>query len=958
MVPNQLLNRAGAQTTCGLAVTAERDMEDASNFVAARGFARSLNILLKTVRLYGADHERTTALLGTAWDELHAALGLAGEAGLLLGVSGGQVLLDGVPLDKGPSDRSFARLLTSAGLASIHFSPHVTVDDLWRFVRAFSSRSLQAGPMVAELKAALGGDKGAIRVNEVRFVAQDPSLLDAGMAAQIAARSLGEDGQKLQALLQNPQRLLQLIAAAEGARNQSAGGGAGAGAPGAAAQPTQEEDVFKALQWLAQLSHTAQQADSPEQVSAVETGPNQLLPPGQAVLTQALMSLSSQNEPLRPDDPLLLQLAERVAVRFAVERYDRGDVKTNAVVELLNRLKREIGSLRKILQGHEEKMGRAGLEVESHADILDRDFWARVPARTKHKMLLSPEAWAIPPRNIRQFVEELRGHGEAEAARAILDNYARCVYNSEVDARRKASAGLMEIADLFSQVNPALLKSSLHQMGEALSREENADLQTLLGASFVRFSHEAATCRQYPAVHEALQAMENLEQRQPGLAHLLWPRIRVGNPLTDFIEEALQAARLPEGLVDVLRRMPHATVDQVAARIQHCSCRDEWERLLEMVEAVGPEAVVHLRQVFQTRPAPEAASMVALLSRLAPEDLEELLPTRLRDWDAAAQDMVVRQLAGSWAPQRGMVLDKIYDLLDKAVRPEVVDELGMSGDGFAIPRLMRIVQRESSDPAQPYLQIKAIEALGRLRVPKAEALLRPLTEGRRLWRWQHPREVRITALQALQKINPEWAECFLPRCGLSAAELQLTALDPDPHTPWLRQRRYARVTLPHPLTGEVRPGPEHHPVFIHQLSLGGGVAQCQWYIRPGSTLPLEIQSGLHRIRARVLVREARPQELTFELVQIDCADRGRLRRPLADGLGKQNSKPESVQGRENAGYAAGDSFPSERATNAAATLSPVTFTTVRHMSSTRSTPTTMAIPSPGTPTASSTRIRT
>ncbi len=69
------------------------------------------------------------------------------------------------------------------------------------------------------------------------------------------------------------------------------------------------------------------------------------------------MSLSSQNEPPRPDDPLLVQLAERVAVRFALERFDHGDVKTNAVVELLDRLKREIGSLRNILKGHEEKMG-------------------------------------------------------------------------------------------------------------------------------------------------------------------------------------------------------------------------------------------------------------------------------------------------------------------------------------------------------------------------------------------------------------------------------------------------------------------------------------------------------------------------------------------------------------------------------------------------------------------------
>ena len=863
-------------------------MEDASNLVSARSFARSLNILLKTVRLYGAEHERTTALLEIAWDDLRAALKFSGEAGLLLGVSGSQVLLDGIPLERRPTDRSFAQLLTSAGLASINFSHRVTVDDFWRFVRAFSSRSTKAGPLATELRAALGGDKGTIRVNEVRFVAQDSSLGDAGLAAQLAARSLGADAHKLQAWLQDPQRLLQLMAAAEGARSQHVGPAASPGAPGVAGQPPQEDDVFQVLRWLSQLGRTANQPDSPEQISAVEKDLHQLPPPGQAALAQALMSLSSQSDPPRPDDPLLVQLAERVAVRFALERYERGDVKTNAVVELLDRLKREIGSLRRILQAHEEKMGQAGMDVESHADILDRQFWAQVPERAKRKMLLSPEAWAVPPRNIRQFVEDLLGRGDAGSARAILDNYAQCVYTSDVDARRKASTGLAEMADLFSRVNHSLLKSTLHHMGEALGREGNADLQTLLGASFVRFSHEAAARRQYPAVHEALQAMEILEQRQPGLARLLWPRVKVGNPLPEFIEEALHAPRLPDGLVEVLRRMPHATVDQVATRIQRCARRDEWERMLEIVEAVGPEAVAHLAKILQTRPAPEAASKVALLSRLGPEVLEELLPTRLREWDAMAHDVVVRQLANSLAPQRGKLLDKVYDLLDSAVLPEVVDELGMSGDRDTTPRLMGIVEKETSDPAQPYLQIKAIEALGRLREAKAETLLRPLAEGKRFWRWKHPREVRITAVQALEKIDPEWAERFRPRCGLSDAELDLTALDPEPDTPWLRQRRYVRVNLPSPLRGVVHPGEGNHKVTVRQLSLGGGVARSQCHIKPGCTVPLEFQSGLHRIHACVLVREARPQELTFELVRIGHGDRSRLRRPLVGLHSKEN----------------------------------------------------------------------
>jgi len=863
-------------------------VEGSSNIIAARCFARSLNILLKTVRLYGAEHERTTTLLGSAWDDLRAAMKSSGESGLLLGVSGNQVLLDGVPLEKRPTDRSFAQLLTSSGLASINFSHKVTVDDFWRFVRAFSSRSPKTTSLATELRTLLGGEKGTIRVNEVRFVAQDPSLSDAGLAAQLAARSLGADAQKLQAWLQDPQRLLQLIAAAEGARNQPGGSAAGPSGPAMGGEAPQEDDVFKVLRWLSQLGQTAEHPDSPAQIQAVEADLHQLPPPGQAALAQALLSLSSQNEPPRPDDPLLVQLAERVAVRFALERYEHGDVKTNAVIELLDRLKKEIGSLRDILKGHEETMGRAGMNVESHAEILDRQFWARVPENAKRKMLLSPEVWAVPPRNIRDFVEVLMGRGDVQSARAILDNYAQCVYSSDTDARRKASAGLTDMADLFSRANHSLLQSSLHHMGEALSREGNADLQTLLGASFVRFSHEAAARRQYPAVHEALQAMENLEQRQPGLARILWPRVKVGNPLPEFIEEALHAPRLPEGLAEVLRRMPHATVDQICSRIPFCARRSEWERMLEMVEAVGPEGVAHLSKILETRPATEATSKIALLSRLRPETLEALLPARLRNWDSMAHDQVVRQLANGMAPRRGQLLEKLYDLFNSTVLPEVVDEMGMSGDPTITPRLMRIVERESANPIEPYLQIKAIEALGRLREPKAEALLRPLAEDKQYWRWLHPRELRITAIQALTKIDPEWTRSFLPRCGLSLAELNLAALDPDPATPWLRQRRYNRVNLPHPLSGVVRAGQGDHSIAVQQLSLGGGVAKSQCHIKPGTTVPLEFKPGYTTIRARVLVREARPQELTFELVKIGHLDRGRLRRPLTGLYSKEN----------------------------------------------------------------------
>src|SRR5690348_3406772 len=65
---------------------------------AARAFVRSLNILLKIARMYDFGHPRTAKQYEVAWNELRTALGTEG-VGLLLAVSGEQLLIDGTPLE-------------------------------------------------------------------------------------------------------------------------------------------------------------------------------------------------------------------------------------------------------------------------------------------------------------------------------------------------------------------------------------------------------------------------------------------------------------------------------------------------------------------------------------------------------------------------------------------------------------------------------------------------------------------------------------------------------------------------------------------------------------------------------------------------------------------------------------------------------------------------------------------
>ena len=71
-------------------------------------------------------------------------------------------------------------------------------------------------------------------------------------------------------------------------------------------------------------------------------------------VSQALSALAAQAPNESTNKPTLLKLAEHIAVRFALESYERGDVKVNAVRELLEEMNQELDGLRKILGVYEE----------------------------------------------------------------------------------------------------------------------------------------------------------------------------------------------------------------------------------------------------------------------------------------------------------------------------------------------------------------------------------------------------------------------------------------------------------------------------------------------------------------------------------------------------------------------------------------------------------------------------
>ncbi|OLE10311.1 MAG: hypothetical protein AUG89_12555 [Acidobacteria bacterium 13_1_20CM_4_56_7] len=844
----------------------------------------SLNILIKYARMYGFDHKRTEGQFETTWNELQTALPAGGDAGFLLGVTDNKLLLDGIPLDSGQAEKSFATLLSAAGLASLHFSKDVTKEDFVRLVRAFTIAGSKAQDVAKQIKDALGvGRPGStIKINEVKFVAADPLTGDVSIAAQIAAQTLGPE---FKAWLNDPQKLLQLIAAAEGAHSgdtESAKGGTMVPLGSVPNIPLGKAGS-RLLTRFGQAQHDPSLKEEDLHKELTEVDPNTRLN-----LAQLLGSLSAQASSADQDDqPLLMKAAEHMAIRFALERYQKGEVKVNAVHQMMEHMSRQMDSLRQILRIQEEKMNKAGILVESHADILDRMFWAEVPEAGKKSVLMSHEAPCVPACNLRQFVEVLLEREDKTTASEILNNYSSCLAAKEAESRRKTALGISQVADLYARVGGQPLGQAVHKLSEQLIVEKDPELQSLLSAAFVRLSQEASAARNYAAVNEVCAGMELITVRRPVLIAELRPRVGVENRLPEYIEEALQMDPIPDDLLAVLRRTSQAGAEHLADRFFRCMRRDECERMMELVRDVGSAILQQLREILRTGQPRQASACVGLMSRFDVGTLLELLPARMPEWNRFYHDIVVRQIAYGAAPDRGRSLLELAEVLDPLILPEAVDEIGMSGDLTAAPPLIAMARPGEAASRSPYVQLKAIESLGRLRDPEAVSTLREILESKKTFGHVHHRELRVAAAQALAKTDPRYSSQVMSDSGLDPGELAIAPLDMAPACPWVRQRRYERLVLAKTVTGTIGSSWGKSKILIRELSLGGGMGNKEDGLRIGSEADLEIHVGMRsKIRAHVLLRRARVNEVGFEIVNTDLESRYRLRRLLVEALNR------------------------------------------------------------------------
>ncbi len=112
---------------------------------------------------------------------------------------------------------------------------------------------------------------------------------------------------------------------------RSARGGTGSMAVETGLMTLHEDELQGILQVLAQIARTNDASQDRLDPGAFQSRLSTLPRRARFTVSQALSALAAQAPSENSDKPTLLKLAEHIAVRFALESYERGDLKVNAV---------------------------------------------------------------------------------------------------------------------------------------------------------------------------------------------------------------------------------------------------------------------------------------------------------------------------------------------------------------------------------------------------------------------------------------------------------------------------------------------------------------------------------------------------------------------------------------------------------------------------------------------------
>ncbi len=671
-------------------------------------------------------------------------------------------------------------------------------------------------------------------------------------------------------------------------------GGLGTGAWGpltdsSLATMLSENEVVEMVRLLMRLGGQVSGAETAPQASLAlrETVQNLDAKPA-AVLVNLLAQVPSDLGE-RNTAQMLVDLAEKLAIRYAIAQLERGAKPAEATRQLINRLAQQIIELRKGILSRDLKLREAGVSLESYPEELDRKFWLSVTPSTRTRILRSPEAWAIPVKNIRLHLEDLLANGKEREVRFILHNCAACLASEEAEARRRVAVGLPDLLDLVQRVaTPDLLKQLAQVLLDRLEKEATPAISKPIGAMLGQIEEMAWRRSEYEIAQQILAAFQR---------YSVEPSERGRNCAT-LLEEMTQDKKFGDRLQSVItshspdiRRalqifslLPEKTIHLAIDLADRESNPLRRQTIAELIGGLGKAAAPVLRRMLVSDRRRTVMTALEWLERGHPESILEALPLMVPKQDPQVQYAALTAVIHRDVPGRVRILIEILPHLHKYVQPRVIDELGMLRENDAVDLLVQYAT-SAKFADEPYLRVKAIEALGRIGAERSvEPLIRILSE-RGFLSSKHPPELRICAAEALERIGGEHARQAVAKFIRGEAAAEIKSLPLTEESSWVdrrggRPRKYRRMNLEVALPAILQGAESRITATVRNAGLGGAFFESSERFPVGTVVTMTLGSGLRPIHGIGMVRSVRPAGLGVEFVSMDLKERERWRKFL------------------------------------------------------------------------------
>ena len=818
-------------------------------------FLRQFRVLLGAARLYQRNHPRLMEILASTEQQLRIAL--AARSPLVVAVEPRGMILprqegSAVELLHDPRGelRALAEELLRSGICSLLFTHPINVGELDLLAHEISQVPRSASPGDTASRKLWDNwirNRGVvgIRIN-IPTERRDSLLLASLMSAVLAYDDAAQNSSYSHAVRKMPEASFEQVVATLRVLAKLA--------------PPNDPEMQPSTEDVARRFHSVVSGSEQSCISLIVYGVSHVKP--------------REGETL---EPYLERLTDELVMAFVKQEFNAGRTTPPGLAPLLVRLDQE--------RGQTDNTGNSRLGGSQHDEVrvsaLCETFWNSLPARVKGKTLRSRDAWCVPANVVTGYLEPLaiaaekkKADGAGREGRAVLLAYARCLESEESKARRAVAAGLAEIAPQTERLWPHPSAADFGRgIVQALLLENSPGIAGLLSAVVEKLACTSLVKREYAEFERILDALE-AAPRDDEHAHIA---TLVGRILSDeqwlyLVDEALSNRPLNPVIPRLLKRCPDRLIDRLGLLLTAANGLNSLPAMVRLIHGTGEPVLGALETRLYEARRQRTATAIQLLASADPKRLASALPRALASWEWSLQDLAATELM-KWTnpPVVAATAQAFLATLAEAhsmVVPCMIDQLGIAHETAAVPLLLLIAEGEHAALRDIYFRIKAIEALGRMRVPEAAPALLRMVRERNGLAHDEPAALRSAAEEALSLLENRPSSA---RARLAEGVRTKSA------GAYSRPRRYVRARLQNPMQA-VFIGTRSGPARVRIIALGGAFLETEQRLAPGDSMQLEIRTGLRSIQSTAVVRNITAAGAGVEFVHLKPRDRERLRR--------------------------------------------------------------------------------